>query len=144
MKILRQKPFLNLFLLWLVGSGLWLTLISAAYPRHFPHDAIALPILSFFVGLGVAFAWKLFGVTHWLSLPAQMRRGLFRAYLVFAVPWSAWYGYQIYAFASDHYQFWSEEISYLFWTLLIVPVGAPICFMALLWVLAGFSDSLSV
>jgi hypothetical protein len=51
------------------------------------------------------------------------------------VPWAAWFGYRLFdALQQDDQDLASDA----FWFLLIVPIGAPIVAMAVLWVIAGF------
>ncbi|MGA3308794.1 MAG: hypothetical protein ABSD08_09285 [Xanthobacteraceae bacterium] len=72
-----------------------------------------------------------------------MRRGLARTYVVVAVPWVAWFGYQILnVIAARSYWYW-RDISHAFWFLLIVPIGAPILYVLIVWVIAGFREPAS-
>jgi hypothetical protein len=51
------------------------------------------------------------------------------------VPWIAWVGYQLVdALQQDDQDLASDA----FWFLLIVPIGAPLFTLAILWVIAGF------
>ena len=71
----------------------------------------------------------------WLRLPEHVRRGLTRLYLVVSVPWVAWFGYGLF----DAFQQGDDDLaSNAFWSLLIVPIGAPIVAFAVLWVVVGF------
>ena len=75
----------------------------------------------------------------WLKLPAHLRRGFLRLYVAVSVPWVAWFGYQILdALQRGTYGPGGHSVSGAFWSLLIVPVGGPILFWAIVWVLAGF------
>jgi hypothetical protein len=69
---------------------------------------------------------------------SHVRRGLLRLYLVVAVPWVAWFGYQL----IDALRYHPRYVSGAFWSLLIVPIGAPLIFVIVVWVLAGFQRSL--
>jgi hypothetical protein len=136
MIILRRK----LFRLWMLCSILWLAfglllLVDDQRPNIF---FLSPPIMLFLAGLGLSWIWERFGEPHWLRLPEHFRRGLLRAYLVIAVPWVAWYGYQIYDFVQGHHYWHWRDISHSFWSLLIVPIGGPVCLLALFWVLSGF------
>lgn len=72
-------------------------------------------------------------------LPSHVRRGLLRLYLAIAVPWAAWFGYQIlYAFQHHSYGYGWRYASGAFRTLLIVPIGGPILFFVIVWIIAGF------
>jgi hypothetical protein len=72
----------------------------------------------------------------WLNLPGNVRRGFLRLYLVVSAPWVGWFGYQMLAAIPD----W-RSVSAAFWSLLIVPVGGPILFLVILWVVAGFREA---
>jgi hypothetical protein len=76
---------------------------------------------------------------NWLRLPQHLRRGLARLYFAITFPWVAWHGFQIYDIAQrSRYVSHTAEMSKAFWSLLIVPIGAPILFLLVVWVLAGF------
>ncbi len=73
------------------------------------------------------------------TLPSHVRRGLLRLYLAIAVPWAAWFGYQIlYAFQHHSYGYGWRYASGAFWSLLIVPIGGPILFFVIVWIISGF------
>jgi hypothetical protein len=143
MKILRR----NLFRLWMVGSGLWVVLFIIAHRGVLTNEdifvAVLPPIILLFVGLGLARTWELFGVTQWLSVPAHIRRGLQRVYLVLAVPWVAWYGYQIASYAGRaHYSSSAaEHLTSSIWLLLLVPLGGPILLRVIIWIVQGFASA---
>lgn len=76
------------------------------------------------------------------TLPSHVRRGLLRLYLAIGVPWAAWFGYQIiYAFQHHSYGYVWRYASSAFWSLLIVPIGAPILFFVIVWIISGFRKS---
>lgn len=142
MTALRRK---NLFLLWLLCSLLWLAfLVEVFHYQGEPDSKISVavifllpPTILFLAGLGVTRIWERFGEAHWLRLPERLRRGIARLYLVVAVPWVAWYIYQLFD-AGSHYDFEDDELSHAFWSLLIVPIGGPILFAVFVWVVTGF------
>lgn len=85
-------------------------------------------------------AWK----RYWLDMPAHFRSGLVRLYVVVVVPWVAFYAYQIYsAVTRSRYISHEQEAIRAFWLMLLLPVGAPILFVVIAWVLAGFRTSTS-
>ena len=104
-------------------------------------------LLIFALGV-VAIVWKLLKnrprhrwAGRWLRLPENIRRGLLRLYFATAVPWVAWFGYQILDALDQHpYNAW-RYVSGHFWRLLIVPLGGPISLWIVLWVLDGFRKS---
>src|SRR5262245_11151288 len=73
-------------------------------------------------------------------VPPYLRRGLLRLYIVIAVPWIAWFGFQTISALDQHGPVW-RYVSAPLLSLLIVPVGAPILFFAIVWVFAGFRSS---
>jgi hypothetical protein len=79
---------------------------------------------------------------HWFWLPGHVRRDLLRLYLVITVLWVAWYAPQIYAATQGHYYYW-RYVSPLFWRMLIWPVGAPILLFVGIWIIAGFSRTVT-
>jgi hypothetical protein len=83
-------------------------------------------------------AWK----RYWLGLPEHIRKGLLRLYIAVAVPWVAYFAYQIYdAIHRSRYVSHEQEAVRAFWWLLLFPVIAPILFVVISWVLAGFRKS---
>ena len=74
-------------------------------------------------------------VAHWSRLPEHLRRGLLRLYVAVSVPWVAWFGYQLLYALNDYDQ---DEAANAFWWLLVVPVGSPILFLVIAWVVTGF------
>jgi hypothetical protein len=141
MTVLRR----NLFLLWMLCSLLWLAFVGAQ--SHGPPStgdilaAVLPPIILFLAGLGLTLIWERFGQRHWLRLSEHLRRGITRLYLVVTVPWVAWYGYKVYdALQQDGYET-TPEVSGAFWSLLIVPIGGPVLFLVVVWVVAGFQKS---
>jgi hypothetical protein len=78
----------------------------------------------------------------WRGLPGHLRRGLLRIYIAITVPWVAWFGYHIFETLQRHrYGSIWHHVSAAFWSMLIVPVGAPILFLVAVWVLDGFRKS---
>jgi hypothetical protein len=73
------------------------------------------------------------------TVPPHVRQGLLRLYLVVAVPWAAWYGYQLLDAINRHRP--QRYVSEAFRSLLIVPIGAPVIFVIVVWVVAGFQKS---
>jgi hypothetical protein len=71
----------------------------------------------------------------------HLRRGVTRLYIVVAVPWVAWYGYQILDAAQRSGYASQRAISHAFWLLLIVPIGGPILLLVIVWIIAGFRKS---
>jgi hypothetical protein len=68
----------------------------------------------------------------------HVRRGLLRLYFVVAVPWVAWFGCKL-IYASNHYYYdQGQHASKAFRSLLVVPVGGPILYFVIPWVIAGF------
>lgn len=145
MTILRR----NLFRLWLLCCVLWLAFVVEVFDHEGQPDneisvaAIFLlpPMILFLAGWGLMRIYERFGEPHWLRLPQHLRRGLTRLYVVVAAPWVAWYGYQIYYALERHRYELSRELSHAFWSLLIVPVGGPILFAMIFWVVTGFQKS---
>ena len=147
MTILRR----NLFRFWILCCLLWLAFVAEVFIHDRPPDNKMIfvaavfflpPIILFFAGLGLARIWERFGEQHWLRLPQHLRRGLTRLYLVVAVPWVAWYGYQISDAARRSSSYASERaMSHAFWSLLVVPIGGPVLLLLIMWVLAGFRKS---
>jgi hypothetical protein len=140
----------NLFRLWILCCLLWLAFILLEAINHPPHGNdisnvvvvfILPPIIFFLAGWELTRIWERFGAAHWFRLPENVRRGLTRLYLVVAVPWVAWYGYQI-LYASQHSGYSSQRaMSHDFWSLLIVPIGGPVLLLVIMWVFAGFRKS---
>lgn len=97
-------------------------------------SALIPPALLFLLGAAITYGWKHYGETiirNFLSVPRHIRRGLIRLYIAVAVPWVAWFGYM--ASASTYR---SREFAIL--ALPVVPVGAPILYLVVLWIAAGF------
>jgi hypothetical protein len=118
---------------------LWLPSAQAVVIRQGRIEATALVILPPLVllSIGAAFIaiWRRFVKPHWLNLPQHIRTGLLRLYGVVAVPWIAWFGYRLFDALQQDDQDLASDV---FWFLVIVPIGAPIVLMAVLWVIAGF------
>jgi hypothetical protein len=75
----------------------------------------------------------------WRSIPAHIRKGLLRLYIVVTLLWIGWYGSQIVAVLNSHsYGPVWRYVSRLFWMLLLVPIGGPILLFILIWVSEGF------
>jgi hypothetical protein len=82
--------------------------------------------------------WKPFR-EKWRSLPAHIRKGLLRLYIVVSSLWIVWFGYKILVVLNSHpYGPVWRYISRLFWTLLFAPLGSPILFFTVIWILEGF------
>ncbi len=146
MTILRR----NLFRLWILCSLLWLAFLLKEIINHPPRrDQMIVvaafinlpPIILLLLGLGLTRVWERFGEAYWLRLPEHLRRGLTRLYLVVAVPWVAWFGYQILDASQRSGYTARRAVSHAFWSLLVVPIGGPILFLMLAWVVAGFRKS---
>jgi hypothetical protein len=76
-------------------------------------------------------------MAHWRKLPEHLRRGLLRLYVVVSVAWVVWFGYQL-LYALNDYVVDDNIVANAFWWLLVVPVGAPILFLVIAWIIAGF------
>lgn len=144
MTILRR----NIFRLWILCSVLWLAFVIQLIVRQPPReDEISVvaafvllpPIISFFGGLGLTRVWERFGEAHWLRLPEHLRRGLARLYLVVAVPWVAWFVFEIFNAGTGYRS--QRDIAHAFRMLLIVPIGCPLLMLVIVWVIAGFRKS---
>jgi hypothetical protein len=73
------------------------------------------------------------------GLPAHIIKGLLRLYIGVSSLWIVWFGYQILGVVNSHpYAPVWRLISGLFWTLLFVPVAAPILFFIAVWIYEGF------
>jgi hypothetical protein len=73
----------------------------------------------------------------WRSVPAHIRKGLVRLYIVASSLWVLWSGSQILVFLNT-YPYRPGHFSSLFWTLLFVPIGGPILFVLAFWIFEGF------
>jgi len=93
------------------------------------------PLVLLSIGAALIAIWRRFVKPHWLKLPQHIRTGLLRLCGVVAVPWIAWFGYRLFDALQEEDQ---DLASDAFWFLLLVPIGAPIVLMAVLWVIAGF------
>lgn len=76
-------------------------------------------------------------------VPHHVRRGLARIYVAVSLPWVAWFGYQILGVVTVRYYWYWRDISHAFWWLLIVPIGGPILFAVIVWVISGFREPTS-
>jgi hypothetical protein len=119
----------------------WLSIEKANAIRedHIRLVAFALlPPITIFL-LGAATLWvrkRLGGWWHRLGIPTvprNVQRGLLRLYFVISVPWVAWFGYHILGALDRH-----RPVSGAVWSLLIVPIGSPLLYLAAVWVIAGF------
>ena len=73
-------------------------------------------------------------------VPHHVRRGLTRIYVVVSPLWIAWFSYKILAVvAVRHYWYWKDISNAVGW-LLIVPIGGPILFAGIVWVISGFHE----
>ena len=141
MTILRRR----LFQLWMLCSILWVAFFVVQVAPRVRGDevlsallaAVLPPIILLVAGLGVV----RFGEPHWMRLPEHLRKGLWRLYIAVTVPWVAWFAYQILEGFRRPYYLQSRYVMPAFWSLLIVPIGAPILFLVIAWVVAGFQKS---
>jgi hypothetical protein len=74
---------------------------------------------------------------EWPRVPAHIRSGFVRLYIVASSLWVVWFGIQILV-ALNTYPYRQEHINSLILTLLFVPIGGPILFRLALWIFAGF------
>ena len=73
-------------------------------------------------------------------LPEHLRRGLLRLYVVVSVPWVIGFGIPFLEHLQHSYYSSSRYAADAFW-LLLLPVGGPILFLIIAWVVAGFRKS---
>ena len=99
--------------------------------------ALLPPIALLLAGATLAWIWRNLR-SKWLKLPTYLRNGLSRTYLVVAVPWVAWYGYQIFTALRVHPSGDWDYVSHAFWLMLIVPIGGPLLVWLSIWVVSGF------
>jgi hypothetical protein len=132
----------KLLALWAALAALWMGSVFAQ-PRsyYFYEDlliafALLPPITSLLAGLIFVWFWQRHGAAYWSKFPQHLRRGLVRLYLVLAVPWVAWFGFQILLNGPR----W-KYLSHAFWSMLVMPIGGPIEFFVIAWVIAGFQHS---
>jgi hypothetical protein len=78
--------------------------------------------------------WKPLHST-WQSIPAHIRKGLLRLYIVASSLWMVWVAGRIVIVVNSHPY---SSVSLLFWTMLLVPLGSPILFFLAFWVFDGF------
>jgi hypothetical protein len=122
---------------------LWLPTAQAVVIREAQSGYIAFallpPLMLLLIGATLIEIWTHYvkpqWLKHWQKLPQHIRTGLLRLYGVVAVPWMAWFGYRLFDALQRHND---RLASSAFWLLLIVPIGAPIVMVAVLWVIAGF------
>jgi hypothetical protein len=91
-------------------------------------------------GASLALIWWLIGRHRWKRLPENIRRGMWRLYIAVCVPWLAWFGYAAFDAAERHRNY-SRDVASAAWKALVVPVGAPVLFLVLLWIVSGFQQS---
>jgi hypothetical protein len=74
------------------------------------------------------------------ELPPNLRIGLWRLYIALALPWVAWFGYQValYGNQSSYSVSARQHLSTSVFLLLLVPVGAPVILKVLIWIVRGF------
>jgi hypothetical protein len=70
------------------------------------------------------------------TVPLRLRRGLLRLYVAVTVPWVAWFGYHILDALNRHRS--QHYVADTVWALLMVPIGGPVLFLVIVWVVAGF------
>jgi hypothetical protein len=135
-----MTPLRRKFLIVTLALGvLWAAFVLTQPDYYYPYGEKKLvfafwpPVIWFLAGQIFVWAWQRYGAERWLKSPEHIRRGLLRLYLVVAVPWVAWFGFQILINGPS----W-RYLSRAFWSLLVVPVGAPIVFFVAAWVVAGF------
>lgn len=72
----------------------------------------------------------------WRSIPAHIRKGLVRLYIVSSSLWVLWFGSQILVVLNT-YRYSLAPLK-LFWYLLFVPIGGPMLFVLGFWIFEGF------
>jgi hypothetical protein len=112
-------------------------LFPADSNEHITEQAIS--ALLILVGLAIAtlilrILWTAFGNPPWVKLRSNVRNGLFRLYVALSLPWTVWFVYLIVE-AESHRQ---RDIPSLLCLLLLVPLGIPILFVVISWILDGF------
>jgi hypothetical protein len=130
MTSLRRK-----FIIVTLSLGVfWAVFVLAAQPYYYANENIVFafgpPFISFLAGQTFVWAWQRYAEVHWLRLPQHLRRGLLRLYFSVSVPWVAWFGFKILIAAPR-----SGHLSNAFWSMLIVPIGAPISMILMLHLL---------
>jgi hypothetical protein len=73
----------------------------------------------------------------WRSVPAHIRKGLVRLYIVASSLWVVWFGSQILILLND-YPYHSARLPSLFLALLVLPIGGPMLFALAFWIFEGF------
>jgi hypothetical protein len=136
MTSLRRK-----FIIVTLSLGVfWAVFVLAAQPYYHANENIVFafgpPVIWFLAGQIFVWAWQRYLAEVWLSLPEHLRRGLLRLYFAMSVPWVAWFGFKI-LIAGPR----SGHLSNAFWLMLIVPIGGPVLFFVIAWVVAGFQKS---
>jgi hypothetical protein len=97
------------------------------------------PLAFYFVGLGASWAWRRAApYERWRTLPPHMRRGFVRLYMVMATPWVLWFGYRVLRVYEQHPHYLWRYGSGDILLLLALPIGAPILFIAIAWIILGF------
>jgi hypothetical protein len=140
----------KLLALWAVLAACWMS-YAFAQPRSYygsPYFyegenllisfALLPPLITLLACLIFAWVWRRHVEVHWLKLPSHLRRGFLRLYLVIAVPWGAWFGFQI-LINGPRWRY----LSHASLSLLLLPIGLPVLFLAIVWVLEGFQKSTS-
>jgi hypothetical protein len=74
------------------------------------------------------------------AIPLKVRRGLWRVYIVITVPWVAFFGVQYLDKLKRHHFYLRDVFSREFWILAVVPLGGPLLFLIIAWIIAGFRD----
>jgi hypothetical protein len=129
------------FRLWIFISSLWVLVSSWTAYRDWGSSAtveeriaqivfILLPPLLLYPA-GAAIGRSITGM-----MPLHIQRGLFRLYIAIGIPWAVWFGYA--ATTSGSRALRLHAINALF----LVPLGAPLLCMVVLWIAAGFRSPL--
>lgn len=144
--VVRQK-FLRLFLILAAPGWLWaiaMVINEPLRPGSVPPFEVLL-VFCLMLPLLSTVAWSItwwiirdHARPSWRELPANIRKGLTRAYLTIAVPWIAWFGFELASALQGHYTWAWRYVSRPFWLLLAFPIGAPVVLFLILWIIAGF------
>ncbi|MFB9262840.1 hypothetical protein ACFFWD_06580 [Bradyrhizobium erythrophlei] len=134
----------NFRLYLILGAPVWLcalALVAIEQPGSVHYGpllvfCLILPLLPTVVWLIV----RDHAVSSWRALPVNIRKGLTRAYLTIAVPWIAWFGYQIalYADRASYSTNARQHLAFSIVLFLLVPLGAPVLLKLLIWIVQGF------
>lgn len=120
---------------WLLLSLLWAGFVLNQPAAHVAALFVP-PIIVLVVSWFGMWIWEHVGASHWSRLPANVRRGVLRAYLASSIPWILWFAYKA-AGDAGH----TSRRRYVEWDLLwlvSLPLGAVILFMVGSWIIDGF------